>query len=661
MKRIIKLVALTLIAMLFTTFLFGCVNNKPIDDYYSPDDGIDYNTEIAPLVSGSYSQYVIVISEKATETEIFAANELKKYVAKVSGTSLKIVSEDKVSDSFNQYILSVGKTKFFTNAKLSVTEKNQDSFIIKSVDKVVVFCGYRDRGTLYSVYDFLEKILGIYFLTSKYEHIPQSDYIKMYKLDILEIPAFKNRSHHSWELTNKEFLAKSRAIHPNNLPGTFNHLGGGYQDQMVSSFHTMHKYVSHSEFYPIHPEWFSSDNVEQHQGVLSNGLNDDGTLKDMNEDGVVDDNDESYILELIKGVKRHILTYPDLQYIVLGQMDTNNVSRDPNCLRQIELFGGYMGQSIVFCNTIAREIKAWMATDEELKDREMYFVTTSYMYSFAAPTKEVDGEVVPAHPLVVPREDVYIYFAPTILSNNEPIENSKLNEGVYKTLNNFSKLTNNFWVYYYNVFFDAYLDWYPSMETLVPNIKFYEKLGVEMILAHSFTVGYYQGDLNNFLLSKLHWNPNRNINELTALFNNNYFGEKAGPIITELVDYLNAHYKAYSFSAEGKMPMYIYTYSGPKWTVASETLNYRFLKNVDNYVAKAYKAIAEDTSLSDSQKKDYNKNILTVEVQAMAMRYQNYDAVSYVDAASRAVFMNKFISTIRELGIFEQGTYTKNL
>lgn len=111
-------------------------------------------------------QINIVISKNPSVTEKFAAEELQKYFGKITNNKYEI-STSNLIDCFNIVVknLNIPENKIRT--------VGHEEYQIKSVENGLILSGVGDRGTLYSVYDFLEK-LGCrwYFMDLEDEIIP---------------------------------------------------------------------------------------------------------------------------------------------------------------------------------------------------------------------------------------------------------------------------------------------------------------------------------------------------------------------------------------------------------------------------------------------------------------------------------------------------------
>lgn len=125
----------------------------------------------------------IVLPENPTPREKFAASELIAYIKKISGTELQITEE------FENKII-IGKPSKNKYAKEIMREEEFDElvpgpegFIIYSDDKNLLLAGSSknegefERGTLYAVYEFLERFLGCSLAVYSNSFVDAGEYI----------------------------------------------------------------------------------------------------------------------------------------------------------------------------------------------------------------------------------------------------------------------------------------------------------------------------------------------------------------------------------------------------------------------------------------------------------------------------------------------------
>jgi len=106
----------------------------------------------------------VVIGKDATESERHGAKELRKYTKRILGVKLVYLKEEEQKENCEVELL-VGRTyegeSYLKKRGLNINKLEEDGFILVSgkteKKKFVVLVGKRDRGTLYSIYTFLEK------------------------------------------------------------------------------------------------------------------------------------------------------------------------------------------------------------------------------------------------------------------------------------------------------------------------------------------------------------------------------------------------------------------------------------------------------------------------------------------------------------------------
>ena len=637
-------------------FGVGCSSNKNQgNDFYNPQEGIDIEKPISKLAEGGSSEYKIVIPAEAEAVEEYAASEFQKYVLTSSNANLPIVTDADSPVNGGKFI-SIGNTSLFKELNIDVSNLNTDGFIIKSEGDTVIIKGQRGRGTLYGVYDFLEKVIGVRFLWQDREVVPVMSTIQMYQMDVTEIPDIALRSYYSSEImTDLSFAAKMRMIAPRQvLDSSTAVYGGGYGDDIAGDFHSFNMWLPPSQ-YSSNKEWFSEALVGSGtQPVLSNGLNDDGTINK--------DVETSVVLEFVKNIKAYLEEHPSVTYVNICQEDNQNYSRNENCLRQYELFGGQSGQMVVFVNAIAKEIDEWLI--EKGDDRKMYYNMLAYQYTLSAPVVEstdANGNTIylPKNELSVPRDNVCIMIAPVEASYNEPLRTEREgsnNAKVYENIKKWAAIAKNFAIFDYNIQFNKILLWFPVLEVIKPNLELYNEIGVKLYVAETAmgSVDTYEKQLIGYLYSKLMWNIDRDINALISEFNALCFGEEAGKIIDDYVSYQGAYYKIKA-SEDGNYKQA--TVLGQvDWLTNSSTLNYNHITELERYIQRAENAI-NNGGYDEDQKVWYLDNLLRVKIQVEYMKYLNYDEVFKTTDTQKHEFMQSFYTDLKKLNITKFGSY----
>ncbi|MBQ9501242.1 MAG: DUF4838 domain-containing protein [Lentisphaeria bacterium] len=156
----------------------------------------------------------VVYSAGATGAEKTAVRELVNHLTAVLGRKVPAVREDAAPASGR--LIYVGRTDFA--AKHADLPKFQpEESLLRSVGKDLIITGGRPRGTLYGVYEFLERVAGVVWLDEKNSHIPRDPGLKWENLEIRTLPAFRWRGIYTtpiWCGNNREerlqFLSRCR-------------------------------------------------------------------------------------------------------------------------------------------------------------------------------------------------------------------------------------------------------------------------------------------------------------------------------------------------------------------------------------------------------------------------------------------------------------------
>ena len=163
------------------------------------------SAETVTLADNGTSDYAIVVGRSAYDTPRFAARELQAYLEKATGARLPVVNRPLPQ----KHSIFVGESTF-TKAKGIVTDGlPPEGFLIKTHQADLYIMGRDTRGkplymnwtlcartgTLYAVYDFLERYLGVRWLFpgGLGEVVPRRRVLTLGPVSIREQPAFVHR------------------------------------------------------------------------------------------------------------------------------------------------------------------------------------------------------------------------------------------------------------------------------------------------------------------------------------------------------------------------------------------------------------------------------------------------------------------------------------
>ncbi len=141
------------------------------------------------LLSGrAPAQYVVTSGPSPTETETLAAKELADHLGRITGTAFKVV-EEKEAASAPQKIY-VGWTEFAASQQIDPAKLGEEEWVVRTIGPDLVITGGRPRGTLYGVYEFLERELGCRWLDENTDVVPKAAQLKFGPVNLQGQPAF---------------------------------------------------------------------------------------------------------------------------------------------------------------------------------------------------------------------------------------------------------------------------------------------------------------------------------------------------------------------------------------------------------------------------------------------------------------------------------------
>ena len=155
------------------------------------------------LVEKGRSLYRIVLATNALPAERYAAEELQRYLERISGAKLPIVSDaDKPSrheillgDNARLRMLKPAEAWLPRGAELlraspakpsagvDFAQLGPDGFVLRTEGERLIIAGGKPRGTLYGVYALLEEKLGVRWFTPELEVVPKRETITLAALN----------------------------------------------------------------------------------------------------------------------------------------------------------------------------------------------------------------------------------------------------------------------------------------------------------------------------------------------------------------------------------------------------------------------------------------------------------------------------------------------
>ena len=487
MKR--KLLSALLLMAFILSALTACgggTGNTP-DDTTAPDDTTvneDPPREMLTLIADGTSDYVIVRGENAYISEVTASTELQSYLKQITGVEVPIVT-DAATPTEKEIV--IGKTNRETEGEFDREELGEDGLVIKTVGKKLFIVGGEQRGTLFSVYEFLESYLGCRFYTKDFEKVPETDTVAIEVMDEedKQIPVFQLRYISSYNYKNDIVTVKRKLSSRYSLPEEY----GGYQAWIKWS-HSYDDLVPPKTYYKDHPEYYSMGltNAE----IKENSSYEIGQLCLTNPE----------VLEIAIESARNLINKkkddPNYRYFSISQNDNQDYCSCKSCKELYTKEGSHAAATVMFVNAIATALK------DEFP--HITFETLAYQY-----TRNVPLTVKPADNVIIRLCTIEECFSHPI---TEHPDNLNTSQAVTKTsftqdIEQWSEITDNLFIWDYIINWSEFHASYPNFDVLLANARFFADSGVigvhEESTSGSQCTSFH--DLRLYVLSKVLWDP----------------------------------------------------------------------------------------------------------------------------------------------------------
>ncbi len=550
MKRLVKIICLILSLSVIVS-AFGCSCNPDSDN---PQNKLN---EKGFIVKNGQSTYTIVTAEEPTECEEYASQELQSFIAQSTGVWLPIKTENLVAYTKDSNIISLGQTEILKslNLGLDFNTLNGDGFYIKNVDSSLFISGAIDRGTLYGVYELLEKNLGIKFLASDYTYVPEVSEMKLYDYNVKEVPDFEYRGVLTRSVfrtdADRVYYARTRQTH--DLISVDKKYGGNitFCRQTLQMSHNTMEYVPTSEYLATEAQKVA--NKDMYTYDLAGNPYDICWTNGINEDGTIDQTKEASTAKaFVNSLKKFVLNEPDAEYYFIGQMDYKTCCTCPSCQASTTKYA-QSGTQIRMLNAVIKEVQAWADTVKELNGKQIHIVTFSYVYSTDAPVKMGDdGKYVAYDPTVIPDKNMYIRLTPFNANWYYALSDPNQRMNFRNYIAQWSSICSNFMVWDYGTNFSHFFSYFPTIQRIKTDLKAYKDAGVVYYMQQNAHTEYNAvlAVMDSYVFNKLLWDIDLDPYELRREFISLYFGEGADEAL-EAIEFMDGYYYQASVESNG--------------------------------------------------------------------------------------------------------------
>ena len=451
------------------------------------------------LASGGTTDYIIVVSAGATETEKTAANTLSQYLGQITSASFPVITDD-CESSLKE--IAVGETNRRDLKSLLPENADADSVRILTDGEKLFLSGGSERGTLYAVWTFLEDWLGCRWFTHDLTFVPEKNVLEIPETDYFYEPCFKLRTTFwSFSTAYTEYSAQHKlqgvmAYLPENL-------GGGRYDLAISSVHTMQLFVPQSLF-GTHPEYFGCDEngnrSPQRQPCLRN--------------------EEVFNLAL-QYARDYFSKYNAV--LSVSQNDCMDFCQCEKCRAFNTDRGGTDSAALLdFVNRLAVEIK---------KDYPSAKIETLAYQRSQTPPEGMKVE-----------DNVVIRLCPISTCTLHDLDDPSCppNKAFDKDLSGWSKITKSIYIWDYSTNFQYYYALFPNITSLQNRYRYYREHNVVSVFDHGCGESIVPGELHElrtYLVLKLLWNPDTDIERHINEFCEAYYGKAGKDVVAFIKDF----------------------------------------------------------------------------------------------------------------------------
>lgn len=468
-------------------------------------------TRTLTLVNGGESDYVIVKGADCSLPEATAANELQNYISQISGVSLEITND---TAGMRDHEIIVGKTNRENGGSYTIDRNalGDEGFTVLVAGEKLIIAGGELRGTLYGVYNFLEQNLGCRWFTPELSVIPSKAEIKIdAELNYSQTPKFEYRDDYWTSAFNADWKVKQKINSDNGgyMPESY---GGGIS--YAGFCHTMNALVPVS-YFEAYPEYFSYRDDKSAWTVDQRCLTNPQVLA-----------------ITIENARATLLANPHAKIISITQNDNGNYCQCLNCKASDEKYGGQSGTNIWFVNQVAAAL--------EDKFPDVAFDTFAYQY-----TRKPPVNIVPRDSVIVRLCSIECCFAHPLSecghSRDESIDVrfSNVESTFANDLRGWAAICNRVYIWDYTTNFNMYLTMFPNFQVLSPNMQFFAENNVKGVFEQGNYTGGKSGEfgeLRAYIIAKLLWDPNCDVEYHMIDFMKAYYGENSAQYIKQFLD-----------------------------------------------------------------------------------------------------------------------------
>lgn len=465
------------------------------------------------LSRGGRTEYVIALARDAAPPEKTAARELRHYLGLATGAELAILDS---AGAAGRAVIAVGPGAARLVAPDLDLERTgdgglgHDGIVLTTVGKHLVLTGAEGsrRGTLYAVYEFLEREVGVRWWSRDEESVPETPTLTLSALDIRYKPPFLYREVFSWGMMPGEkhwgyddsdaaaidwgqhrFAARLRNNgHGTAMPAS---LGGCYMP--LGWCHTFYPFLPPGKYFAEHPEWYSEIDGKRTAERAQLCMTNDAMLE-----------------EFSRNVLAKVREQPHLGIVVVTMNDWHGNCQCTACKAVDEAEGSAMGSLLYGVNKVAAAVEAEFP--------EFLVATHAYLYARKPPKT------------IRPRDNVLIWYCVIERSACHPID-SDVNRALAQDLQGWSRVAPKLFIWDYTMNLPGPFTAHPNLHVFAPDFRTYRAANAVGVFCEGESLGLTHAvELKVYVMAHLLWDPARDETQLIDEFLDGYYGPSAPAI-----------------------------------------------------------------------------------------------------------------------------------
>jgi hypothetical protein len=460
--------------------------------------------ELTIAIRGKPAPCSIVRPADASPSQLHAAAELQRFAEQMTGVTLPVVTDDQPLPASAILLGSTRHTAQVLGEPADLAALGEDGFRLVCRPPHLVILGGPVRGTLYGVYETLERHGGCRWYASWHSVIPRLDMWRLPAFDETQLPAFAMREPFWFDMFDGDLAARNKAN--GNAMRLGEKHGGRIRFGEGMFVHTFNTLCPPDEFFATHPEYFSEINgkrVKEHSQLCLTNPD---------------------VLKIVTGrLLERIRRDPGAKLFSVSQNDWYHFCTCAACKAVDDREESHAGTMITFVNQVAE------AVEKEFPD--IWIETLAYQYTRKPPKT------------VRPRRNVVPRLCTIECDFSQPLDRSAFeqNRKFADEIRGWSAMTDKLYIWDYTTNFRNYTGPFPNVLALQGNVRFFREHHVVGL----FEQGAYQGrhadfaELKAWLLAKWLWNPDLPQEALLDDFFKGYYGA-AAPLVRKYFDELHS-------------------------------------------------------------------------------------------------------------------------